>query len=127
MAFHDSCYLGRYNGIIEAPRGVAEAVPGLRLVELPRNRERGLCCGGGGGHMWMEVQAKKRVNIIRVEEALEAKVDMVAVGCPFCLAMLDLGRKVKGAEERLERQGRQRAGRREPRPDVTEFLRALPD
>jgi len=101
VAFHDSCYLGRYNGIFEAPRAVAKAVPGLRLVELPRHRERGLCCGGGGGHMWMEVQAKKRVNIIRVEEALEAKVDTVAVGCPFCLAMLDLGRKVKEAEGRL--------------------------
>ena len=101
IAFHDSCYLGRYNGITEAPRNVAKAVPGLRLVELPRNRERGLCCGGGGGHMWMEVKAQKRVNLIRVEEALEAKVDMVGTGCPFCLAMIDLGRKVKGAEERL--------------------------
>ncbi len=102
VAFHDSCYLGRYNGILEAPRNVAKAVPGLRLVELPRNRARGLCCGGGGGHMWMEVKAQKRVNIIRVEEALEAKVDMVGTGCPFCLAMVDLGRKVKGAEETLQ-------------------------
>ena len=101
LAFHDSCYLGRYNGIMEAPRNVARAVPGLRLVELPRNRERGLCCGGGGGHMWMEVKSQKRVNILRVEEALEAKVDMVATGCPFCLAMVDLGRKVKEAEETL--------------------------
>jgi len=101
IAFHDSCYLGRYNGITEAPRNVAKAVPGLRLVELPRSRERGLCCGGGGGHMWMEVKAQKRVNLIRVEEALEAKVNLVATGCPFCLAMLDLGRKVKGAEETL--------------------------
>jgi Fe-S oxidoreductase len=95
------CYLGRYNGIFDAPREVAKSIPGLRLVELPRSRERGLCCGGGGGHMWMEVQAKKRVNILRVEEALEAKVDAVAVGCPFCLAMLDLGRKVKEAEATL--------------------------
>jgi len=102
IAFHDSCYLGRYNGIMEAPRNVARAVPGLRLVELPRNRERGLCCGGGGGHMWMEVKSQKRVNILRVEEALEAKVDMVATGCPFCLAMVDLGRKVKEAEETLQ-------------------------
>ena len=101
LAFHDSCYLGRYNGITEAPRNVARAVPGLRLVELPRNRARGLCCGGGGGHMWMEVKSQKRVNILRVEEALEAKVDMVATGCPFCLAMVDLGRKVKEAEETL--------------------------
>lgn len=102
VAFHDSCYLGRYNGIFEAPREVARAVPGLRLVELPRSRERGLCCGGGGGHMWMEVPSAKRVNITRVEEALEARVDTVAVGCPFCLAMLDLGRKVKEAENTLQ-------------------------
>ena len=101
IAFHDSCYLGRYNGIMDAPRNVAKSVPGLRLVELPRTRERGLCCGGGGGHMWMEVKAQKRVNLIRVEEVLDAKVDMVATGCPFCLAMIDLGRKVKGAEETL--------------------------
>ena len=101
VAFHDSCYLGRYNGIFDAPRNVAKAVPGLRVVELPRNRERGLCCGGGGGHMWMEVKAEKRVNLIRVEEALDAKVNMVATACPFCLAMIDLGRKVKGAEETL--------------------------
>ncbi|HEY3068647.1 MAG TPA: heterodisulfide reductase-related iron-sulfur binding cluster [Methylomirabilota bacterium] len=102
VAFHDSCYLGRYNGIFDAPRNTAKAVPGLRLIELPRQRERGLCCGGGGGHMWMEVPAKKRVNIIRVEEALEQRPDVIATACPFCLAMVDLGRKVKEAEERLD-------------------------
>src|SRR5437899_8523331 len=101
VAFHDSCYLGRYNGIFDAPREVARSVPGLKLIEVPRSRERGLCCGGGGGHVWMEVKAEKRVNLIRVEEALEAKVDMVGTGCPFCLAMIDLGRKVKGAEDTL--------------------------
>ena len=101
VAFHDSCYLGRYNGIFEAPRAVARSVPGLKLIELPRNRDRGLCCGGGGGHMWMEIPSEKRVNIIRVEEALEQKPDVVGTACPFCLAMVDLGRKVKGAEETL--------------------------
>jgi len=102
LAFHDSCYLGRYNGILEAPRSVARSVPGLRVVELPRSGARGLCCGGGGGHMWMEVKSKKRVNLIRVEEILEAKADIVGTGCPFCLAMMDLGRKVKEAEGTLQ-------------------------
>ncbi len=101
VAFHDSCYLGRYNGIMEAPRRVARAVPGLRVVDPPNARARGLCCGGGGGHMWMEVQSKKRVNIIRTEELLETGASVVATACPFCLAMVDLGRKVKEAEERL--------------------------
>ena len=102
MAFHDSCYLGRYNDIFDAPREAAIYVPGLKLIEMPRNRERGLCCGGGGGQMWMETPAKKRVNVIRVEEALSVKPDVVASACPFCLAMVDLGRKVAGAEERLQ-------------------------
>ena len=102
VVFHDSCYLGRYNGIMEAPRAAARAVPGLTVIDAPRNRERGLCCGGGGGHMWMEVPAEKRVNIIRVEELLETKASIVATACPFCLAMVDLGRKVKEAETTLQ-------------------------
>lgn len=102
VTFHDSCYLGRYNGIMAAPRAVARAVPGLRLVEMGRHGARGLCCGGGGGHMWMEVPARKRVNLIRVEEALGTGAGVVGTACPFCLAMIDLGRKVVGAEERLQ-------------------------
>jgi Fe-S oxidoreductase len=101
IAFHDSCYLGRYNGIMDAPRDVARSVPGLRVIEVPRNRERGLCCGGGGGHMWMEVPSKKRVNLIRVEEMIAEKPDVVGTACPFCLAMVDLGRKVAGVEDTL--------------------------
>ena len=87
------------NAITEAPRNVAKSVPGLRVIELPRNRDRGLCCGGGGGHMWMEVKAEKRVNIIRTEELLETGATIAGTACPFCLAMVDLGRKVKEAEE----------------------------
>jgi Fe-S oxidoreductase/nitrate reductase gamma subunit len=102
LVFHDSCYLGRYNGLFEAPRAVARAVPGLQVIDPPRARERGLCCGGGGGHMWMEVPAEKRVNVIRVQELLGTRADVVGTACPFCLAMVDLGRKVVGAEERLQ-------------------------
>jgi Fe-S oxidoreductase len=101
VAFHDSCYLGRYNGLLDAPRRALGGVPGLRVVDPPRARERGLCCGGGGGHMWMEVPSEKRVNIIRTEELLRTGTAVVATACPFCLAMVDLGRKVKEAEERL--------------------------
>jgi Fe-S oxidoreductase/nitrate reductase gamma subunit len=101
VVFHDSCYLGRYNGIMDAPRRVASAVPGLRVVDPPNARERGLCCGGGGGHMWMEIKSDKRVNVIRTEELLATGAGTVATACPFCLAMVDLGRKVVGADERL--------------------------
>jgi Fe-S oxidoreductase len=102
VVFHDSCYLGRYNGIMEAPRQAARSVPGLRVLDPPRSRERGLCCGGGGGHMWMEVPAEKRVNIIRTEELLESKPDVIGTACPFCLAMVDLGRKVKEVEATVQ-------------------------
>src|SRR5262249_51133507 len=101
VLFHDPCYLGRYNGIMDAPRDAARAVPGLRVIDPPRSRERGLCCGGGGGHMWMEVKAEKRVNVVRVEELMATTANVVGTACPFCLAMVDLGRKVKEAEETL--------------------------
>lgn len=102
LAYHDSCYLGRYNGLYEAQRDALRAIPGLRLVEMPRNRNKGLCCGGGGGHMWMEIRGQKRINVLRVEEALATGARTVGTACPFCLAMVDLGRKVVGAEDALQ-------------------------
>ncbi len=102
LAFHDSCYLGRYNGIMDAPREAAKAIPGLQVVDPPRSRGGGLWCGGGGGHVRMVVAARKRVNIIRVEELLETKPDVIGTACPFCLAMVDLGRKVKEAEATVQ-------------------------
>jgi Fe-S oxidoreductase/nitrate reductase gamma subunit len=102
LTYHDSCYLGRFNGIFEAPRESLKAIPGLELVEMPRSRNKGLCCGGGGGHMWMEVRGERRINEIRVEEALATDARTVGTACPFCMAMVDLGRKVKGVEERLQ-------------------------
>jgi Fe-S oxidoreductase/nitrate reductase gamma subunit len=87
--FHDSCYLGRYNQVYDAPRQVLESVPGLELTELRRARQQAFCCGGGGAAMWMEHKAGRRVNEVRLNEIQELNPDLVSVACPFCLIMLD--------------------------------------
>ncbi len=102
IAYHDPCYLGRCNNVFDAPRAALAAVPGAQLIDLPRRKSRSLCCGGGGGHMWMEMKVPKSLNIHRTEEVLAAKADVVAVGCPYCLSMLDLGAKVLEAEDKLK-------------------------
>jgi Fe-S oxidoreductase len=89
VTFHDSCYLGRYNQVYDEPRLVLGSLPGLNLTELDRSRERGFCCGGGGGCMWMEHEAGQRINDVRMEEIEALGADLVAVSCPFCLVMLD--------------------------------------
>lgn len=96
--FHDSCYLGRHNRIFEAPRDILARIPGIRTVEMERNREMAMCCGGGGGLSWFEEDADKRVNDRRVEQAAEAigkrgedKPGLIVTSCPFCLTMLEDG------------------------------------
>ena len=88
ITFHDPCYLGRYNGVYDAPRRILEAIPGLQLRELPRSRERGLCCGAGGGRMWMEEKTGRRINQTRMQEIVESGADAVGVSCPFCMVMI---------------------------------------
>lgn len=99
VAYHDSCYLGRYNDIYEAPRNtLRKALPMMTLVEPPRTKSRGLCCGAGGGRMWMEETEGKRVNAERSEELLATGADAIAVACPFCMTMITDGVTGAGSE-----------------------------
>ena len=100
VAYHDSCFLGRHNGIYDEPRNVARAIPGLTLVEMsPRCRERGFCCGAGGGHMWIEESQGERINHARTDHFLETGAATVGVSCPFCLQMMTEGIQSKGQSE----------------------------
>lgn len=102
VTFHDSCYLGRYNEIFDAPREILQRIPGVELREMERSRRFGMCCGAGGGRMWMEEEPTKRVNIKRVEQALETKPDVITVACPYCMTMVDDGLKSKNMEEKVK-------------------------
>ncbi len=89
ITFHDPCYLSRHNGEIEAPRKLLNAIPGVDLVEMPNIAEDTLCCGGGGGRMWLETEAGERFSDLRVEEALTTGAQILATSCPYCIACLE--------------------------------------
>jgi len=102
VTYHDPCYLGKINEIFEPPRAVLRAVPGLEFVEMPRNRYESLCCGGGGGRMWLETPAERRFGVLRVKEALATGADVIATSCPYCVSMFEDGRIVLEAEEKIQ-------------------------
>ncbi len=102
VTYHDPCYLGRYNRVFDEPRAALSALPGIQLAEMPRNRSRSFCCGGGGGRMFMEETRGQRINQARVREALETGAEVLAAACPFCMTMFEDGIRGAGAEGSLQ-------------------------
>jgi Fe-S oxidoreductase len=102
VTFHDSCYLGRYNNVYSSPRNSLNSVPGIEIVEMERSGDRGLCCGAGGGRMFLEETEGKRVNVERTEEALSTGAKTIASACPFCMTMLTDGIKEKEKSEEVK-------------------------
>ncbi len=96
VSVHDPCYLGRGNGIYQPVREIMRAVPGVEYVELPRNRDHGLCCGGGGGRMWLREKTGKSINHLRAAEVANSGVEVLGTACPYCLTMLEDG--IRGLE-----------------------------
>ncbi len=97
VTYHDPCYLGRHNKVYSPPRELIDAT-GMTLAEMPRNSARALCCGAGGARMWMEERIGKRINLERIDEALDTGAEQVATGCPFCKVMLTDGLTARQAE-----------------------------
>jgi Fe-S oxidoreductase len=85
IAWHDPCYLGRHNGIYNEPREVLKKIPGVELIELADNHQDSLCCGGGGGRIWMETPKNERFANLRIEQAISAGADMLVTACPYCI------------------------------------------
>jgi Fe-S oxidoreductase len=102
VAYHDPCYLGRHNGVYDEPRQVLRQVPGLELVELPESREDSLCCGGGGGRIWMETPRGQRFCDLRVQQALDVGAEVLVTACPYCITNFEDSRLNLEAEDRIE-------------------------
>jgi Fe-S oxidoreductase len=99
--YHDPCYLGRHNGIFEAPRDVLDSIPGLRRVEMARCGDRSFCCGGGGLALFYEAKEEERMGVRRVRMAAEAGANVIVTACPFCMVNLEDGIKVAGLEGKM--------------------------
>jgi Fe-S oxidoreductase len=102
VTFHDSCYLGRWNNIYDQPREVIQSLPSVNLVEMKSNHDQSMCCGAGGGRMFMEETIGKRVNVARTEQALATNAGIVASSCPFCMTMITDGVKAKEMQDKVK-------------------------
>ncbi|WP_129632431.1 heterodisulfide reductase-related iron-sulfur binding cluster [Candidatus Oscillochloris fontis] len=104
VVYHDPCYIGRYNDVYAAPRSALRAIPGITLLEAPeRNRERAMCCGGGGGNVWLEGEGERDINAIRLDQLTTDEPDTLALACPFCMVMFEDAAKNSGRDETLKR------------------------
>jgi len=117
VTYHDPCYLGRHNGIYDEPREVLKKIPGLELIEMPEAREDGLCCGGGGGRIWMETPKGERFSDLRLEQAIGVGAEVLVTCCPYCITNFEDSRKT------LEDQGHS-GGVLEVK-DITEIIQEL--
>jgi Fe-S oxidoreductase len=101
VTYHDPCYLGRHNGIYEAPRRILKSIPGLTLVEMVDNRQNSRCCGGGGGGAWRDGRPHDRLGVQRIQDALSTGAEVIATACPYCIRMLDAAIADLGVADRL--------------------------
>jgi Fe-S oxidoreductase len=102
VTYHDPCYLGRHNGIYDEPRYVLNSVPGLKLIEMHESRETSLCCGGGGGRIWMETPKGERFSDLRLEQAIGAGAEVLATSCPYCIANFEDSRLTLNVANKIE-------------------------
>ena len=102
VTYHDPCYLGKQNQVFEEPRKLLSAIPGLTLVEMARNRQDSVCCGGGGGRMWTEVEEIHRLSEIRVSEAETTGAQLIATACPWCHIQIEDALKAIGKDSQIE-------------------------
>jgi Fe-S oxidoreductase len=102
VTYHDSCYYGRFNNVYDSPREVIQAVTGEPPQEMTRHGRTGMCCGAGGGRMWIEEDPDKRVNLLRTDQALETNPKVIAMSCPFCMTMIGDGIKHKDMEDQVQ-------------------------
>jgi Fe-S oxidoreductase len=113
VTYHDPCYLGRHNGKYDEPRKLLKKIPGLELVEMADSMENSLCCGGGGGRIWMETPKGERFSDIRIEQAVGAGAGVLATSCPYCITHFEESRLTQEDPEAIEIK------------DITEILREV--
>jgi Fe-S oxidoreductase len=102
ITYHDPCYLGRHNDIFNEPREVLKSIPNVDFVEMEEYGKNSLCCGGGGGRVWMETAKDERFSNLRLEQAINAGAEVLVTACPYCIAMFEDSRVVMGLEDKIE-------------------------